>query len=58
VRTAPRGERNERLFWAACRAGAAGHDGAALIAAGMRLGLPLIEAKRTVESGLAQGARR
>jgi hypothetical protein len=58
LRTAPRGERNQRLFWASCRAGAAGHDGSALIAAGLRLGLPLIEAKKTVESGLAQGARR
>jgi len=58
LRTSPRGERNQRLFWASCRAGAAGHDGAALIAVGLRLGLPLIEAKRTVESGLQQGARR
>jgi hypothetical protein len=34
LRTAPRGERNQRLFWASCRAGAAGRDGSALIAAG------------------------
>lgn len=46
------GERNNRLFWAACRlAEANGSIGkAAIVAAAISLGLPQIEAERTVES--------
>jgi len=58
LRGVARGSRNQALFWAACRAGEAGGDGTALIAAGLALGLPLIEVRKTVESGLATGRRR
>lgn len=60
------GERNERLYWAACRAFQAdrGEDAAeALVAAAVRIGLPEREARATVGSaarrfrGLSIGAR-
>jgi Bifunctional DNA primase/polymerase, N-terminal len=47
------GERNARLFWAACRAYESGHGhdvGAALIAAAVSAGLPYREAQATVAS--------
>jgi hypothetical protein len=43
------GERNIRLFWAACRAG---EDAAALMAAAQATGLPLTEAKATIASAM------
>jgi hypothetical protein len=59
VRASRRGERNQRLFWASCQAAAAaGSDCRAFVAAGMALGLPLIEARNTVESALRSAVRR
>jgi Bifunctional DNA primase/polymerase, N-terminal len=53
------GTRNHGLFWAAARAGEAGIAGAetALIHAAMVSGLNAIEARSTVRSGMARGAR-
>jgi hypothetical protein len=48
----------EEPHWVAWPRDGRHQDGAALITAGMRLGLPLVEGRKTVESGLAQGARR
>jgi len=52
VRASREGERNNRLFWAACRAAEAGDRGLgrALIAAARGSGLSEIEAERTVAS--------
>ena len=44
VRASRRGERNQRLFWASCKAAAAGSDCRAFVAAGMAIGLPAIGA--------------
>lgn len=60
VLASPEGQRNTRLFWAACRAGERGEAEDArqrLIAAAIAAGLPLIEAEKTVASGLARGGR-
>lgn len=55
------GERNERLYWAACRAYQAGHGeevAAALVDAGVRIGLPEREVRATVRSAARRfGAR-
>jgi hypothetical protein len=51
------GERNERLYWAACRAYQAGHGedvAEALVAAALRIGLP----EREVRATVASAARR
>lgn len=60
IETSPQGERNERLYWSACRAGEmvrankVSKDGARrlLIASATAVGLPAPEAAKTVESGL------
>jgi hypothetical protein len=60
VAGAPEGQRNQILYWAACRAGEAVRDGEAvesfvidvLLEAAMHAGLPRPEAERTVHSGL------
>lgn len=44
------GERNSRLFWAACRASAEGHDPLPLLAAALDAGLTEAEATRTIAS--------
>jgi hypothetical protein len=44
VRASRRGERNQRLFWASCKAAAAGSDCRAFVAAGMAIELPAIGA--------------
>ncbi|MFB7635718.1 bifunctional DNA primase/polymerase [Streptomyces sp. NPDC056149] len=57
VRDSPRGQRNSRLFWAACRAHEAGLGpelAERLLAAARRTGLPEAEARAT----LASAARR
>jgi hypothetical protein len=57
VETAAAGERNRRLYWAACRLAEqhiAGH-GALLEGAAVRAGLSAIEAAATVRSALRQG---
>lgn len=54
------GERNERLFWAACRAYETGHGDVladALVDAAVRIGLPLREARATVASAARHTAR-
>jgi hypothetical protein len=63
VATAPAMQRNNQLFWAACRmAGMVGsrmmaksEAEALLVHAAMHAGLPEIEARRTAHSGLAAG---
>lgn len=52
------GERNMRLFWAACRLGEAGQTASAdaLVQAALACGLDPIEAIRTVQSGTVRGA--
>lgn len=57
VATAPAGERNKRLFWAACRAADDGLSGAkeALMAAARQAGLPKIESEKTIDSALKRG---
>jgi hypothetical protein len=62
VATAPRGNRNCALYWAACRVAEQRHidreaAAAALMRTALAAGLPLIEARKTVESGLMQGGR-
>lgn len=65
VRSAPMGERNQRLNWAAYRAGehaAAGRFDeteaeAELLAAAIEVGLTEAEASRTIASGLAAGRK-
>jgi Bifunctional DNA primase/polymerase, N-terminal len=65
VAGAPEGQRNQALFWAACRAGEAVHAGKAprewiadlLVEAAARAGLAAPEAQRTVHSGLARQGR-
>jgi hypothetical protein len=61
VATANEGERNSKLFWAACRVGEAVRDGkttnkafavGVLIEAAARCGLPKQEAERTISSGI------
>jgi hypothetical protein len=55
-------QRNAILFWTACRGGEAVRDGKAdegfvatvLIEAAMRAGLPVIEARNTVKSGMGR----
>ena len=44
------GERNQRLFWAACRAVESGHDTAALAAAARQIGLSDPEIKASIAS--------
>lgn len=53
----PKGERNKRLFWAACRAAEDGVAGAkgALMGAAQEAGLPKIEAEKTIDSALKRG---
>ncbi|MFR9803148.1 bifunctional DNA primase/polymerase [Pseudonocardia sp. RS010] len=50
VREATEGERNRRLYWAACRAAEKGIDPAPLIEAAVEVGLSPHEAERTVDS--------
>jgi hypothetical protein len=65
VRAAPEGERNKRLFWAGCRMAGmvasrlmGGGEAEKLLAdAAQRIGLPDIEAARTIKSALAAGGR-
>lgn len=63
LETAPQGERNNRLHWAACRLAELLDDGAPiawadlLVEAGVQIGLPENEARATVLSGL-KGERR
>lgn len=67
IGSAPVGQRNNMLFWAACRVGDwvssklldAGTAVAVLEAAGMEAGLPAVEARRTALSGIrtATGGR-
>jgi hypothetical protein len=51
------GERNQRLFWAACRLGEGGRsaEAEALVSAGLAVGLNEIETRLTVRSGIARG---
>jgi hypothetical protein len=49
VAASPEGERNARLFWAACRAGAAAE---ALTPAAIAAGLPPTEATATIRSAM------
>jgi hypothetical protein len=66
VRRAPQGHRNDRLFWAACRAGELITSGsltwerasAGLVSAAVTAGLSLAEAEATVESGLRSAGTR
>lgn len=61
VLDAPPGRRNDRLYWAACRAhetGAADQLAAALIDAAQSIGLPEAEARATVASAARRTARR
>jgi hypothetical protein len=63
VANAPQQQRNNRLFWAACRMArlvasrmlGEGEAEALLVAAADRVGLPETESRRTVRSGLAAG---
>lgn len=61
VETAAEGERNARLHWAACRlaerAVPEAEALAALLPAALRVGLPAVEARRTVASGLRSAGR-
>lgn len=50
VAAQPEGNRNDGLFWAACRAVEAGHDPEALVLAATVAGLSEIEARRTIDS--------
>jgi hypothetical protein len=50
VAEAPQGERNSRLFWAACRAIEGGHDPLLLLDAALSIGLSDIESKATIRS--------
>jgi len=58
VAEAQSGERNAILFWAACRASEHGLDPVAasdiLLAAALEAGLPDVEARRTIASGLGR----
>jgi hypothetical protein len=62
VADAPEGDRNNILFWAACRLGEAIQDGnigagfgaGALAAAAVRAGLSIAEAERTIASGISR----
>ncbi|MCZ4123486.1 bifunctional DNA primase/polymerase [Streptomyces sp. H39-S7] len=59
VRDSPRGRRNSRLYWAACRAYESGSGdtlAAALIDAATRAGLPRQEAAATIASAARQAA--
>ncbi|MEU3461376.1 bifunctional DNA primase/polymerase [Streptomyces sp. NPDC006733] len=59
VRDSPHGQRNSRLYWAACRAYESGNGDAlapALIEAATRTGLPHQEAAATVASAARQAA--
>lgn len=64
VASTPEGQRNDRLVQAAFRIGQlldhldAGEAEAALVAAGLRAGLPEYEARRTVASGVAAGKEK
>jgi hypothetical protein len=57
VAALPEGQRNNGLFWAACRAREEGGDAAALIDAAVTAGLPEGEALRTVRSATGRGQR-
>jgi hypothetical protein len=50
VETAPQGQRNDALYWAACRAVADGADPEALLPAALTAGLTETEARRTIRS--------
>jgi hypothetical protein len=50
VETAPQGQRNDTLFWAASRAVAEGADPADLLPAALAAGLPEAEARKTIRS--------
>jgi hypothetical protein len=60
VAMAPEGQRNSLLYWAGCRVGEAGRNGdvaeafsaAVLERAAARCGLQLVEARRTIASGM------
>lgn len=52
VRRQPEGNRNEGLYWAACRAVVAGLDPGPLVAAGVEAGLDGFESLATVESAV------
>jgi len=62
VVAAAEGERNSKLFWAACRGGEAVRDGKAdegfvtdvLIDAALRAGLPAPEARNTIKNGMGR----
>ena len=57
VAAQPEGNRNDGLFWAACRAAEAGHgDLDGLVAAAMQAGLSEAEARRTVVSAARKAA--
>lgn len=56
VEAAPEGQRNDVLYWAACRAVAEGGDPGELLAAALAAGLPESEAGRTIRSAMS-GAR-
>ena len=60
VRDSPQGQRNTRLYWAACRAYESGHGdtlAAALIDAATRTGLPHQEAAATIASAARMTTR-
>lgn len=50
VSESPEGQRNNRLYWAACRAVGAGHDTAPLLRAAEDIGVPRHEAEATINS--------
>lgn len=51
-----KGNRNEGLFWAACRAAESGRDPGELLAAAMAAGLDEAEARRTITSAVRTAA--
>jgi hypothetical protein len=57
VASSPKGERNNRLFWAGCRAAEDGVPGArdALLSAAQEAGLEKAEAEKTIDSALRRG---
>jgi hypothetical protein len=57
VAARPERNRNNGLFWAACRAAEAGQDPAELLEAAMAAGLPEAEAQRTINSARKQARR-
>lgn len=57
VAALPEGQRNNGLFWAACRALEEGGDAGVLVGAAVTAGLPEGEALRTVRSATGRGQR-